>query len=324
MVARARLCIMARGVNEIRKDRPMLALALRLTGIVGFGMMAALIKLASESGIHIAEIVFWRNFVSLPILLIWVFAAGGIGILKTQRPGAHAMRSLYGIVGMFLNFGAVILLPLAEATTMGFTAPIFAVILSIVLLRESVGLWRWSAVIAGFAGIVIIAQPFGGGNIPLDGAAVALGAAFMIALISIQIRDLGRTEKPLVTVFWFALASSVIASPALLLVHTPHSWTQYLLLAGVGITGTWGQLLITMALKHGQVASVIVMDYSSLFWATLYGWLIWNVLPGPWTWVGAPLIVGAGLVITWREHVLSQRQRAETMQAAGTRSASAG
>ena len=165
--------------------RPLLALLIRLGAIAALATMSALIKLASERGIHLLEIMFWRQFLTIPIALAWVMATSGLAALATKRPGTHFLRGLYGTVGMVLNFGAVILLPLAEATTINFTVPIWAVLLSILLLKEKVGLWRWSAVLLGFAGILVIAQP-GGGHFPLNGALVALGGAFMIALISIH------------------------------------------------------------------------------------------------------------------------------------------
>ena len=304
-------------VSAPSKDRPLLALALRLFGIAGFAVMALLIKLAAQSGVHVLEIMFWRQFVSLPILLVWALLAGGFGALKTERPKGHAIRALYGVAGMLLNFGAVILLPLAEATTFSFAAPIFAVILSSIILRESVGLWRWSAVAAGFVGILVIAQP-GGGQIPLFGAGVAIGAAFMIALISIQIRDLSRTEDALVIVFWFAAATVLLTAPALLFVHGPLDREQFLILLGIGVSGTFGQSLITLALRYGPVSSVVVMDYSNLIWATLLGWLVFATVPPLSTWLGAPLIIGAGITIAWRERVLGMRRRAAARQVAGT------
>lgn len=287
-------------------DRPLLALVIRLLGIAGFAVMAALIKLASERGMHIAEIIFWRQLVTVPIIATWAMLAGGIHLLHTARPKAHAVRGLYGVVGMIFNFGAVILLPLAEATTINFSAPIWAVILCMILLKERVGIWRWSAVIAGFAGILIIAQP-GDGHIPLDGALVAMAGAFMIALISIQIRDLSRTEQPMVIVFWFAAISVLLAAPLQPFVMQAHSASDWLLLLGIGLSGTWGQLLITMALRFGKVSSVIVMDYSSIVWATLLGWLLFSTLPPATTWLGAPLIVAAGLIIAWRERTVRKR-----------------
>ncbi|MWV29464.1 DMT family transporter [Aurantiacibacter rhizosphaerae] len=303
--------------RDSSSDRPLLALIMRLAGIAGFGLMGAFIKLASETGIQIAELLFWRQLVAIPILLTWAMLAGGLAQLGTRRPKAHFVRVAYGVVGMVLNFGGVILLPLAEATTLGFTAPMFAVGLSIVLLKESVGIWRWSAVAAGFIGILIIAQP-GNGQIPLFGAAVALGGAFMIALIAIQIRDLSRTEKPLVIVFWFSAGSVIVTLPFMLWVHEPLTAYQWWLLLGMGIAGTWGQVLVTMALRFGNVSSVIVMDYSNIIWATLFGWLFFATLPAITTWIGAPLVVLAGLIISWREHYLARRAFVDQRQATGT------
>ncbi len=302
-------------ISHSVEPRPQLALLIRLGAIASLATMAALIKYASQSGVHLVEILFWRQAFAVPIVLIWAFAADrSLASLRTSRIGAHGKRALYGTIGMVLNFSAVILLPLAEATTLGFTAPIWAVILSMVLLGDKVGPWRWGAVLLGFAGIVLIAQP-GSSHIPPLGAAVALAAAFMIALISIQIAELGRTEKPITTVFWFAAISAPICALGLPFVFELHSLHQWLVLAGLGAAGTMGQFLLTASLRYGKVASVIVMDYSSLFWATLYGWLIWETLPTPWTWVGAPLVVAAGLVITWREHVLARRPFVDQQQA---------
>lgn len=297
--------------------RPLLALLIRLGAIGALATMSALIKLAAERGIHLLEIMFWRQFITLPIALGWVLATAGIGALATKRPGTHMVRGIYGTIGMVLNFGAVILLPLAEATTINFTVPIWAVLLSIILLREQVGVWRWSAVLLGFAGVVVIAQP-GSGQIPLFGALVALGAAFMIALISIQIADLNRTDKPLTIVFYFALFTTLVTAPAMPFVMTGHDRASWLLLLGIGASGVLGQLLLTAALRFGPVASVIVMDYSGLFWATLYGWFLFGALPPPSTWLGVPLIVIAGLVIAWREHRLLRPTARDIARAEGT------
>lgn len=303
--------------NRPPRERPLLALAIRLGAIAGLATMSALIKLAAERGVHIAEIMFWRQLATLPILIAWTAIVGGIGQLRTQRPGMHFKRALYGTIGMVLNFGAVILLPLAEATTMNFTAPIWAVILATLLLKERPGVWRWSAVAAGFVGVLLIAQP-GSGNIPLVGALVALGGAFMIALISIQIADLGRTDKPLVIVFYFALFSVPVTGAFMPFVGKVHDAETWWLLAGIGVSGVIGQLLLTAALRFGKVSSVIVMDYSALFWATLYGWFLFDMLPPASTWLGAPIIIAAGLVIAWREHRLSRSALGRGAQAEGT------
>jgi len=305
-------------MSNSAQDRPMLALALRLLGVAGFSVMAALIKLASQRGMHIAEIIFWRQFVTVPLIAGWAIWAGGLHLLATARPRAHAVRSLYGMLGMVCNFGAVILLPLAEAQTINFSAPIFAVVLSMIILREKVGIWRWSAVLAGFTGIILIAQPGGSAPIPTQGALVALGGAFMIALISIQIRDLGKTDKPYVIVFWFAVTSVLVSAPFLPFTMQAHSAEDWLLLLGIGLTGTWGQMLVTMALRFGKVSSVIVMDYSAIIWATALGYLIFFHLPPVTTLLGAPIVIIAGLIIAWRERVLAKKPFTDQRQATGT------
>ena len=299
------------------RKRPLLALLIRLGAIAALSTLAALIKYASNLGVHLGEILFWRQAVFLPIALAWIWlSTGSFALLATKRPGAHLRRGLLGLVGMVLNFGAVILLPLAEATTLSFSAPIWAVLLSALLLKDKVGIWRWSAVVLGFLGIVVIAQP-GSGHFPLYGTAVALGAAFMVALISIQIADLGRTEKPLTIVFYFSFVTVPILALGLPFFAQAHSSLEWGLLIAIGLVGSVAQLLLTAALRLGTVASVIVMDYSGLFWATLYGFAIWGVLPTAATWLGAPLVIGAGLLITWREHTLARRRFADQRQAVG-------
>lgn len=288
-------------------QRPVAALALRLGAMVCISAVLALVKLLSERGVALAEIVFWRQAVSAPLIVAWLLATGGLARLRTQRLPAHGRRAAYGLLGMFLNLGSVTLLPLAEATLLGFTSPLFAVALAAFMLRERVGRLRWSAVALGLAGVAVIAGPGSGGGVvtPL-GLAVGIGAAFMVALIAIQLRDLGRTEEPLTIVVWFSLFSTLALAPAMPFVATAHDPVTWLLLAGTGVLGLFGQIALTAALRLGSVSSVIVMDYSSLIWATLWGWLVWRQLPPAATWLGTPLIVAAGLFVVWREHRLAK------------------
>lgn len=282
----------------------MRGIALRLFGISCISIMAALIKLAGESGVKLGEIMFWRQFVAVPVVLVWVVFGPGFAALKTQRFGAHVTRSAFGLTGMAFNFGALLLLPLAEATTITFAAPIFATILSALVLKEQVGVHRWSAVLIGFLGVLIVVQP-GGDHFPLVGAAVALTAAMLIAVISLQLRELGRTESAVTTVFWFSLLSTIPTGLALPFFYTQHDSTQWLLLTGIGTMGALGQIGFTASLRHAPVSTVIAMDYASLLWSTFFGWLIWSQLPVPATWIGAPIIIASGLYIAWREHRLS-------------------
>jgi len=285
-------------------QRPIFALLLRLLAIIALSTMLALVKLADESGLSLPEILFWRQFPALPIVFGILLASGRLDSLRTKRMPQHVVRMVIGLTSMSLNFTAFTLLPLAEATTLSFTSAIWAVILSALILREHVGIWRWSAVALGFVGILIIAQP-GSGHFPLLGALVGMAAAFMIAVTSIYIRDMTQTENSLTIVFYFTLFSLPILGAMLPFFWVEKTATQWLMLIGIGLVGFIGQYLLTVALRYGTVSSVIVMDYSGLIWSTLLGWAIFEKLPVLATWLGGPLIVAAGLIITWREHRLA-------------------
>lgn len=291
-------------------DRRLFAMGMRLGAIALLSTMIMLIKLAGDAGIHLLEIIFWRQAFMVPVLLIWVGVSTGLASLKTDRIAIHARRTVLGLVGMMFNFGAVLLLPLAEATAIGFTIPLFAVMLSAIILGERVGIHRWSAVVLGFVGVLIVVQP-GGSQIPIMGALAGLTAAVMIAIISIQVRDLTRTEASTTIVFWFALLSIPPMALALPWVATSHEWSEWGLLAAIGTIGAIGQIGLTTSLRYAPVSTVIGMDYSSLIWATLFGWLIWDRLPPSSTWFGAPIIVASGLYIAWREHKLSIKRTPE-------------
>ncbi len=178
-------------------------------------------------------------------------------------------------------------------------------IIAALVLREHVGVWRWSAVAMGFAGVIIIAQP-GGAPIPLLGASAALAWALATAIVSFLIRGMASTEEPIRIVFYFSLFGTAMVAPFLPFYMSAHDSRQWLLLGGIGVCGMLGQLCVTSALRLGAIASVVVMDYTSLIWATAYGWLVWGYLPTTATWLGAPLIVAAGIVIAWREHWLAR------------------
>ncbi len=287
-------------------NRPFLAMGLRLCAAAVLASLTMLVKYTAGTGVAFGEILFWRQVTTVPVLLGWLVWRGEIVRLRTARLPVHFRRALMGTVGMCFTFGAPVLLPLAESTTLGFTTPIFAVIFSAFLLKERVGPIRWLAVLLGFAGVLVIAGP-DSRHIPPFGAFVGIGAGVMVALISIQVRDLTRTDEPLSIVFWFAALSSPFLAALLPFVAGAHDARQWALLGALGVLGCAGQLLLTAALRFGQVASVIVMDYTALGWATLYGFTIWGDVPSGWTWLGAPLIIAAGGIIAWREHVLFRR-----------------
>lgn len=290
-------------------------IALRLLAMLSLSVMFVLVKYISAAGIHLVESLFWRQALVLPLLAIWALTHGGLSMFATQRIGIHARRAMMGLTGMALNFGGMIFLPMAEATTINLSVPIICVFLAAALLGERVGWQRWGAVIVGFVGVLVVLNPttlllqgFEGDH--GLGTLIALGGAVMTALITIQVRDLGRTESAMSIVFWFSLISMLPLGLALPFVMVPHSAGEWGLLVGLGLLGAVVQLSLTGALRLAPVSVVTPMDYSSLLWSIACGWWFFGTLPADTTWIGAPLIVASGLFIAWREHRLHiERQK---------------
>ncbi len=289
--------------TAVSQDRPLAGIVTRLAAMVSLAIMFAFVKLAGEQGVHVTESLFYRQLIAMPLIcfLIWRSQVGWPSIVSNKH-GLHVLRSILGIFAMGLNFWAMTLLPLADATTISFTVPIFATLFAALILREKVGIRRWSAILIGFVGVLIVIQP-GGSLIPAFGATVALAGALVTASVTLVIRMLGRTETSVVTIFWF----SVYTLPALAICayiygggHDAKTW-GYLL--GIGIFGALGQLSITQSLRFAPVSTIVPMDYSALIWATIFGIVIFGQFPGLSIWIGAPIIIGSGLFIAWREHV---------------------
>jgi drug/metabolite transporter (DMT)-like permease len=296
----------ARDSDRPAEQRPLAGIALRLLTALLLAIMFALVKLASTRGVNVVESLFYRQCGSAVCAAAVVALGPGFASLKTERVWAHVGRMALGLSAMALNFVAFILLPLAEATTIGFSVPIFSVILAAIMLGEPTGKWRWGAVAVGFAGVLVIVQP-GSGGVPLLGASVALAAALTTASVTIVIRRLGATERATTTVFWFAVSSLVPLGLLMFHFAGPHDAVSWLMLAGLALVGGLAQLTLTAALRLAPVALVMPMDYTSLLWAVLLGSWLFGELPSPWTWVGAPIIIASGLVIVWREHRLHRR-----------------
>jgi drug/metabolite transporter (DMT)-like permease len=286
-------------------DRLIPAITFRLLSVVAFATMGALIKLAEARGAKLVELLFFRQAMAIPVVVITVIVGPGIATLKTGRLPAHLLRTAIGLSSMACMFLTILLLPLAEATTLQFTVPIFATILGAAVLREPTGWHRWGAVLAGFVGVLIVAQP-GSGHIPLIGAITGLSAALLSATVSILLRHIGKTERATTTVFYFSLLSMVPLTPLFLIAVAPHDTQTWMLLVLIGLAGGIGQIAMTSSLSLAPVAVVVPMDYSGLIWATLYGYLLFGALPTHMTWVGAPIIIASGLYIVWREHRRSQ------------------
>ncbi|MBV1918666.1 MAG: DMT family transporter, partial [Sphingomonadaceae bacterium] len=192
-----------------QSERPIFAITARIVGALFVATLLMLVKYAGERGIAIPEIIFWRQAVTIPIVLVVLGGSGNLHRLKTRRLPSHAIRACLSIIGMGATFAAAILLTLPQASVLSFTSPFFAVLLSVLILGESAGPWRWAAVILGFCGVLVMAQP-GGGEIAPLGAIAGLTGAFMIVIVSYQLKDLAHTDSPIACVFYLALFASLI------------------------------------------------------------------------------------------------------------------
>jgi drug/metabolite transporter (DMT)-like permease len=299
------------GAAVQQTDRPLRGIAIRTLATLLLTSMFAIAKVAQGYGVNVVEIVFFRQLLAIVPVLMLVLIGPGLASLKTRRPWMHASRTAVGTTGMMLNFLTLTLLPLAETQALWFTTPLFATVLSAMILREAVGFHRWSAVAIGFVGVLIVVQPQSG-HLPILGAVTGLVSALLTAFVTILLRQLGRTEPALTTVFWFFTMSAIplaFLMPWFAQAHPPVVWG---LLALMGLVGGLGQVALTLSLQHAPVSTLAPVDYASLIWSTLFGIFLFAEIPTPWTWFGAPLIVASGLYIVWRERVRSRIALAAT------------
>ncbi|MEO1168528.1 MAG: DMT family transporter [Pseudomonadota bacterium] len=293
---------------SLPEQRPVAGIVLRILAATVFAFMAAMVKIGADHGLHPIEMIFWRFAFALPPLLLWVLLRPGLQIIKTRRPLAHLWRALIGFVAMGFGYWAITLLPLAEATAISFAAPIFATLLSAIFLLERVGWHRWSAVLIGFIGVLVIVQPHNM-SLPGEGLIVALISAFGVACVIITIRQISRTERALTTVFWFTAISAVGTGLIVPFFAENHDWQGWAIMVAIAILGGTAQLLLTGSLRLAPVVVVAPFDYTQLLWAVTLGWLIWSDIPSVATWSGAAIIIGSGLYTLYRERMRTRPVR---------------
>lgn len=271
-----------------------------------FAVMSMLIKQLSDA-LPVAEIMFFRNALALPIVIAFGLRGAGLAqVVRTKRPLGHLLRAFVGLSAMGCSFFAVTQLPLAEHTALTHTTPLFATLLAIPLLGERPGVWRISALLGGFLGIVVIAAGQGGFSGALTGLAVAgLVAAVAHGLFSagstLLVRGLSATESSATIVFYQSVLMAGIMALFLPFVWVTPTPSQWLLLILLGLCGGMGQILVTEAYASAQVSAVAPYSYAQILWSAALGALAFGDIPGPLTWVGAAMIAAAGLLILYRD-----------------------
>jgi drug/metabolite transporter (DMT)-like permease len=269
--------------------------------VIGIAFMSGLDTLAKflGEGYGIVQLVFFRNFFGLLFLLVVLRRAGGFAGLRTRQPLLHGLRAFFALLATFAFFIGLQFMPLAEAFTLAFVGPVFVTALSVPILGEKVGMRRWSAVIVGFIGVVMMLRP-GMGTFRVE-ALLPLSAAFGYALVMLISRRLSREDSAMGILFWTAVIGTIVTGVALpydWTLPSPRDWGLFVLL---GATGSLTMYFMTLAYRHAPAAVVAPFDYTILLWGLLFGWLIWHELPDPWIWPGATVLIVCGLYITHRE-----------------------
>lgn len=243
------------------------------------------------------QIVFLRSLILAAFLLPIVIRKHAVA---TRRPMMHAARGLLGIAAMSCMVYALLEAPLADVTAISFSRALFVVILAIVILHETVGWRRWSAVVIGFAGIVLMLRP---GE---DGVSVALlfavAGAFLGAWVVMILKSLSQTEAPETIVFWFGVSGVVLmAVPAALNWQWPTLW-QWVIVVGLSAAGSLAQYFLVRGWSLGEASALAPVGYAQLVWATILGIVLFSEIPDAWTIGGAVIIVASTLYIAIREN----------------------
>lgn len=296
-----------------------MGIALKLAGTVFLAAMAALAKRLAGN-FPVAEIAFFRSFFGLlTVTCLIVATPERFGWLRTRHPWAHVRRGAIGVGGLFTTFLTLSLLPLADATALSFSTPLFVVIFAIPLLGERVGIYRLSAVALGFVGVIMIAAPHVGGSTDIKpeplGVATGVSAAILIALAQIQLRFVGRTERAMTTVFYFSLSCTLMSALVLPFAWKTPDFTHFVMLSMTGILGGFSQLFFTQSYRYADASVLAPFDYATLVWALIIGLLIFNEFPEPIVIGGGIIVVVSGLIIVLRERMLARRRRAEPLTA---------
>jgi drug/metabolite transporter (DMT)-like permease len=283
--------------------RPVVGVLLKLASVVLLSCLAACVKYLGD-GVPTGQIIFVRGVISVAVLGGIAWQTEGLHILRSARLKSHALRSLAGTASMFCWFTALTLIPLADFTAISFTAPMFLTVLAMLFLGERIHVYRWAALAIGFVGVVITIGPhltFGGSSY---GVLVAFGAAVFSALAIVTLRSMSGSggEHPLAITFYFSLTTVLVSAVTAFWgwpMPTPRQWAFIVLAA---LLGAFGQLLMTMSYRYAEASTLAPLDYTNLLLAVALGYYVFAEVPHWSMWVGAPLVIAAGLIILWREY----------------------
>lgn len=277
------------------------AVLLMLAAVGLFSMMDTGLKLltAHYPAFQVAAL---RGAASLPLVLAWALASGGLRPLLRVRWPLHLLRGVLGVVMMAGFVFALRTLPLSTAYSIFFVAPLLITALSVPILRERVGPRRWGAIGIGLLGVLVVLRPTGAGMLSLAGLAVLL-SALGYAISAITVRVLARTDSTQSMMVWLmvmiALGAGLLAAHDWVPLHAGHAW----LIAAVGVAGALGQYAITEAFRQGEASLIAPLEYTALLWGVGFDLALWGVLPDAITWAGAAIIVASGLYLLRRERV---------------------
>ena len=297
---------------------PFKAIGLKLISALLFAFMSALVRQLGDVA-PVGQMVFFRSaFAILPVVLVYAVRGELATAVRTSRPLGQLGRGLLSVGGMFTNFSALTRLPLADATAISFASPLITVALAAIILKERVRIYRWSAVVIGFAGVIVMLIPHLdiGRYAVIGGAAAAAGSMFAVisafcnAGTVIQTRRLTQSETTSSIVFYFSLVCAIAG--ALTLPFAWHSPTprELVALIALGVLGGFAHILLTESYRYGTASLVAPFDYTSMLWALLLGYWLFGELPDALVYVGASIVAAAGLFVIWRERQLGlQRAR---------------
>ena len=281
------------------------AIAFMCAGVSTFPFMNAAVKLLSPH--YPAMQITWARFTGHLIVMLLVFLPQyRWGLLKTRQPLVQAGRSILMLLSNLVFVMAIGRIPLATASAIGFTSPLIVTALSVPLLHEHVGWRRWTAVMVGFGGALLVIRP--GGGLADPAVLLLLLSSTTYALYQIATRWVSSHDNAATGIIFSALAGSLALSLVIPFIFVmPRTLFDTVLFCCLGLLGGFGHYLVIRAFQLGNAAVIAPIGYVELLGSTALGYLIFGNFPDVWTWVGAAIIIASGAYIALRERQLRQR-----------------